>query len=384
MAIDVNWVTKVIFVPKADTTLIQASPEIREFDVLQFHLDLRTIQAAEGQLYPTTHNHITGPVLSGTQYADVVEVLNPYTVEFEDGQYTVKVTGANNNIVDVKVANQVSVATENSAGLIAITGGGGGWDQLVSDYLDPGTFGLSQAEQEYAHRIHIDVTGGAPGTTYPLGTHGNPVNNLADALTLAAKFRCYEIMVMSPLTLYAGASGFKFVGLGESALVNVNGQALTDVEFERCTVTGDAAACGPLRVIECWVSALANARGVFFNSILLDSLTASGSLRLLDCASGVAGQAVPYVDMMGVAGATFEARRYSGGLDLRGMANVSNVASVELNGQMILGPTNVQGSISLRGIGTLSDTSGPNFTVSDEAFLNLARIADRVWNGITI
>lgn len=119
MAIDVNWVTGVITIPRADMPVVQVSPEIREFDVAQLHFDLRTIHASvAGAPYTKTHNHGSVTTLSGVTYARLVEILAPYSVEFEDGQYTVLSFGANHNVADVKIPNQVSLITNNSAGLI--------------------------------------------------------------------------------------------------------------------------------------------------------------------------------------------------------------------------------------------------------------------------
>jgi len=67
--------------------------------------------------------HNTEVTLGGVTLARTVEFINGYTIEFEDGQYAVTLTGANNNIADVMVVNQVSLRSNNSAGLI-VTGAG--------------------------------------------------------------------------------------------------------------------------------------------------------------------------------------------------------------------------------------------------------------------
>lgn len=119
MAIDIFWATtKRIFVPRADMSIVQASPEIRELNVDTFRKALKDLEAAaEGMPWPDTHRHNGEVVLSGITYARFVTILAPYTVEFEDGQYGVRTVGANHNILDVKIANQVSLLTQNSAGL---------------------------------------------------------------------------------------------------------------------------------------------------------------------------------------------------------------------------------------------------------------------------
>jgi hypothetical protein len=119
MAVSVDWGTKVITIPKADTSLLQASPEVRELDVDWFRLQLKALEDDEaGMPYLDTHSHVTELTLAGFTYVRSLEIKNGYTVEFEDGQYTVSCTGANHNLSDVKVANQVSLVINNSAGLL--------------------------------------------------------------------------------------------------------------------------------------------------------------------------------------------------------------------------------------------------------------------------
>lgn len=118
MALSIDWNTFVITVPRADMTIVQASPEIRELDVNAFRLELKDIEDDQGMPYPDTHRHNPPVSLGGVALARVVEIINGYSVTFEDGQYAVNLTGANNNISDVTNVNQVSIRASNSAGLI--------------------------------------------------------------------------------------------------------------------------------------------------------------------------------------------------------------------------------------------------------------------------
>jgi len=117
MALSVDWNTKVILVPQADLTVL--GPSLYELDVDAFRLELKAIEAGDGMPFLDTHRHFTEVTLSGVTYARIIEIINGYTVEFEDGQYTVVAVGANHNLADVKVANQVSLVTQNSAGLVS-------------------------------------------------------------------------------------------------------------------------------------------------------------------------------------------------------------------------------------------------------------------------
>lgn len=133
MAISVDWGTAVITIPKADTTLLSIGPpEIREYDVNLFRLELKDEEDSDdGMAFTKTHIHNTTVTLSGFIYARFVEIIAPYTVKFADGQYVVNLFGANHNIADRRVANQVSVVTQNSAGLLEATGAKAVWDEIL-------------------------------------------------------------------------------------------------------------------------------------------------------------------------------------------------------------------------------------------------------------
>lgn len=123
--ISIDWGTKVINVPKSDTVLVSIGPpELREFDVDAFRLNLKALEAsAEGMPFLDTHTHNTEVVLSGITYARFFILINGYTVTFENGQYQVRLFGANHNIADFTNPNSVGILTQNSAGLISTQSG---------------------------------------------------------------------------------------------------------------------------------------------------------------------------------------------------------------------------------------------------------------------
>lgn len=115
--ISINHLTKVIFVPQADLTPV--STGLYELDVNDFRLWLKDLEDDEaGIALPTTHRHNTEVTLGGVTLARTVEIINGYSITFQDGQYAVRLVGANNNIADVLNVNQVSLRSNNSAGLI--------------------------------------------------------------------------------------------------------------------------------------------------------------------------------------------------------------------------------------------------------------------------
>ncbi len=115
--ITINWATKVINIPQNDLILI--SPGIYELNLDNFRLTLKDLEDdEEGMPFLRTHNHNTEVVVGGVTLARVIEIINGYTVTFEDGQYAVVLTGANSNVPDITNVNQVSVRSNNSAGLV--------------------------------------------------------------------------------------------------------------------------------------------------------------------------------------------------------------------------------------------------------------------------
>lgn len=153
MAILIDPLTFVIYVPKSDLTLVQSEPsEIRELDLNWFRLALKAYEAAEYGIYLyKTHDHNTEVTLAGLTFARVIEILPPYTVTFEDGQYAVNLINANSNVSDRTNVNQVSVRSSNSAGLVVSTTtvttddvnaiADAVWDELIGSHSTAGSTG---------------------------------------------------------------------------------------------------------------------------------------------------------------------------------------------------------------------------------------------------
>lgn len=117
MPISVDWPTRVISIPQSYLTLVSGS--LYSMDVDIFRLDLKDLEDdEEGMTWPDTHRHNTEVVLSGITYARFFEIINDYTVTFENGSYRVRLEGANNNISDRANLNSVSIIQNNSAGLV--------------------------------------------------------------------------------------------------------------------------------------------------------------------------------------------------------------------------------------------------------------------------
>jgi len=129
MAISVNPMTFVVTIPQADLTLVSGT--LYELDVNDLRLwchDWMDNQNG-GISHPKMFTHYSEYTVVGVTYARAIIFLPPYSFTFEDGQYSVRLTGANNNLFDVANGilnqNQVQVIAQNSAGLIVRSIGSG-------------------------------------------------------------------------------------------------------------------------------------------------------------------------------------------------------------------------------------------------------------------
>jgi len=357
MAISVSPTTDVIYVPKADLTLIQASPEVRELDVDWFRLQLKDWEDNEANIYrPRTHNHNTEVSLAGLTYARTVEVLSPYTVEFEDGQYTVNCVGANHNVSDVKVANQVSLIVNNAAGLI------------------------NNAQIEYASfngGVTVDennVSGKATsGTLFPTGTPQQPVDNWTDAL-LIDNLRGFDHFFVEGDTTITGSIDLTDKELhGQSpnrttitiqSLVNTSGAV-----FHNATVTGTLD--GENHIADCVVNDLVYVNGKVLNCGLIGDITLAGNMdaTLNDCYT-VEQDDPPVIDMGGT-GQSLSMPNYSGLLTIKNLSDASSEVGIGVNhGGVVLDSTITAGNIIVAGVGTITDNSTGTAYVNIDALIS--------------
>ena len=341
MATTINWATKEINISRAGLTLVQSSPsEIRELNLNQFRLDLKDLEDdEEGMVFIRTHNHNTEVLLGGIVYARIVEIINGYTVTFEDGQYAVNLVGANSNVGDVVNLNQVSIRSANAAGLI------------------------SNSAIEYSSfngTVTIDVTSGITGTTFPKGTAQAPVNNTADALLIAGFRGITSIHVVGDVTFDTGDDMSHFDVHGEheeSSTITVNpGANVADSAFSNCTLQGSMD--GSTTISHCNLLDVSIVSGLIEKSILggIVTLDGTGNANIIDCYSGFAGQATPTINFNG-AGSGLIMRNYSGGIELINKSGTEAVSIDLISGQVKLTNTITAGAITLRGVGKLTNES---------------------------
>jgi hypothetical protein len=358
MAITITWSTKVINVPKADLTLIQSFPtEIRELDLNGFRLTLKALEASEeGMSYLDSHQHNPPVTVGGVELARVVEIINGYTVTFEDDQYAVNLVGANSNVADVVNVNQVSVRSGNSAGLV------------TSSAIEYG---------EYDGGVHLDAISGEPGTIYPIGTPRRPVDNLDDAKLIASVRGFDTIFVEGDYTFDSADTLDNFTVIGQhpaqTSLIIPDAANITNNTFEEAYISGKLDGGNVINF--CHIGLLDYIDGAVHDCQLEDRIVLGGSTAsLINCWSGVPGSAMPIIDFNNTA-TYFYVRNYTGGMEIRNVdSSVGEVSIDILSGHIFLDSAVLGGTITVRGIAKLTDSSGGTAIINSEDLLKPVRV----------
>lgn len=353
MAITINWPTKVINVPKADLTLIQSTPtEIRQLDINTFRLTLKDLEDSDdGMAFVKTHVHQPPVSVGGVQLARVVEIINDYTVTFEDGQYAVNLAGANSNIGDRVNVNQVSVRSANSAGLVQ------------SSEIEYSSFGGG---------VTMDVVNGKAGQAYPIGTAESPVNNLDDAKFIAGLRGFDKIFVRGSYEFLPSDTADDLIFIGqtpEKSLLTLTAAAsITNCTFLKCKITGELD--GGTTVRECVITTLNYVDGLVHECEFETGVISLAGVQadFINCYSGVAGNgaSTPVIDMNGT-GTALSIRNYSGGLKITNYTSGNDPVSIDmLSGNVIIDSTVTSGLIVVRGVGKLTNNATGSAQVIQE------------------
>lgn len=356
MTIYVDWGQKIIHVARADMVQVQTVPTpIYQLDLDYFRLTLKDLEDdADGMAFLDTHRHNTTVEVGGAILARVVEIINGYTVTFEDGQYAVNLVGANSNVGDVVNVNQVSVRSSNSAGL-----------------QDLNSLQAASFDGEVALKISSTYS----GTLFPVGTRGYPVNNLADAHTIAAERGINTITIMESMTLNSGEvmnDGYVFKADSPVAITLTIDPSvdITNAEFRNATITGTLDGNNVFR--DCVIDDITFFNGFLHECALAGTITLGGEVQanMFSCYSGIAGGGVGQyatIDFNGNESNSLALRDYYGGIYIKNATHASSVASLDMSsGRVIFENTVTEGNYWVRGIADVTDGSAGNATVFDQ------------------
>lgn len=435
MAITINWATKVITVPKNFMTTIQTDPfEVRGLDLNDFRLALKDLEDNDdGMTFPDTHRHNTQVTLAGITFAHTLEIINGYTVTFEDGQYAVNATGANSNIADVMNLNQVSLRTANSAGLQVVSVGSGlstdehdelmsikGGDETLETLSDQiyaiadstAEVQLSQEEHDqimsisdivdrvpdmehstFSNGVCIDLSSPYSGTSYPVGTSRQCVNNLTDAVSIAASRGFVDLYFLSNFTFESNVNIGAYIlngqGMSRTTFTFNAGSLVLGGKLKNAKIVG--AILGFAKIEDCSLENIAPICPVpralsliILRTLLIGTITLSpnfsGYVQVLDCWGGITATGIPILDMNHCS-VNVLVRNYSGNMTIKNNT-ADNTISINMDGGVITLESSVTaGSFVVSGTGLVVNNS-TGTTIDSSGLVSPANVANITWDTI--
>jgi hypothetical protein len=367
MAPTIDWPTGVITVPKADSTLLQATPvERRSLDLTQLILDIRALESGEaGRPFPRVANYTSSSTLSGTEFAPQLRInLEYYSVTFENGAYQLVLAGANSNITDTLNLNNVQVIPQNSAGLVSLTE-------------------INNALKAVNDTVYYNSSTGTAGTASGIGQPDRPSNNLEDALTIATRDSKTRINIATSLTVDEAIPGYTVVTQGTNNQLTLTGTNVSGMSAQDLIVTGTQS--GVNRYFTCTIGGLTGFFGVMRSCGLVQSpitqtsptLTIAANPgqdpRLIDCFESDPSGLYPIINIAAGTTTRLALQGYRGRVGLQGLNGSGKRVEVNLaGGQVFLDSSCTAGTVVLDGYGGSIVLNGATCTVETTNFISPA------------
>lgn len=215
--------------------------------------------------------------------------------------------------------------------------------------------------------VWIDTINGTPGTTDENGRSGNPVDNMADANTIASNENLvrFEVAPGSSITFLVSQSTQTFSG--EHWTLALGGQDVGDTTIRGADVTGVATGTPGPHIEECVVGD-STWPVTHFHRCLLDgtvTLSATGVYCFERC--GACND--PSIDFgAAVAGTTAHLIDYAGNIEILNLGQSgTDVVYLSGRGHLIINANCTGGTINIFGHFTIDDNSGGAVTINEDA-----------------
>jgi hypothetical protein len=225
--------------------------------------------------------------------------------------------------------------------------------------------------------VTVDIANGVSGTVFPVGTPQDPVNNMADALTIAAARGFTAFFINGNVTLDSGLNYEQYSFYGESmdkTTITVSSSAQTEkCEFYECTITGTLD--GLCKVKNAAIANLDYVSGVIELCILQGEIVLGGGANayFLDCWAGTLLGVPPSIDMGG-SGQTLVMQNFNGYIQWKNKSG-SDQANASLNaGWVMLDSTITAGAVTIIGVGHVEDNSTGTTTVNTDHLIEATEI----------
>ena len=229
-------------------------------------------------------------------------------------------------------------------------------------------------------RVWVDEdNGSSTGTTFGEdATVTNRANDLDNAQTVADNANIHDINITNgnSITLTAALEGYDVYG--NLVTLALGGQDIGGSEFfDFADISGIGTTTGARVVFtgcdlgNCTLPGDTSMVGCGLEGTI--TLGAAGDMHLVDCYSEVAGASAPTIDLAAVGASDLSIRRWSGGLNINNVATGDTVSvDVVSGGTITINGTG--GTVVVRGMCSVTDSSGGAVTITQEAVINRSAI----------
>ena len=312
-------------------------------------------------------NLTDGSVASVTRVVSETQLVTDVLGDGLDGQFEIGDSYKVWNVIGCQVSGGNLVAQdENGATIAQILPTAGTQVRLTASSSATLQELLDIQYSAFLGAVHVDPASPYDGTSFPTGTPRQKVNNVDDALLIAASRGFHEIMVHGDLTITQDISDFFVYGSRRTVTLTIGaGGVVQGSRFADLTLQGSFD--GLLSMTNCVLLNCTNVTGFIEDSFLDGRVTLGGMeiAHFVNCKSGPQGLAV--IDGGGSFGQDVAIRDYTGDLAIENVTGGNDEWTIDLDSSDLLLAADVTaGTFILRGIGLLTDLSGGSATVTDE------------------
>jgi len=281
--------------------------------------------------------------------------------------------------------NSTGTAIVNDDGLLNSTNiSEAVWDESIGNHLLSGTTGLSIGLQQYNDAVTISTVGLA-GTAFPIGTERVPVNNLADALTIATNIGVEKLTFDSNFTLEPGdnVSGYTITSDVHSTITVSSGVITQYTNFSLVSLRGTLGGYTILDDYSVHSDGINEYYGIaerlIINGPIGISTNSANNAIFIDCYTGnVTGP--PEIDLGGD-GAKLSFRGLTGAMLLTNKTGTTQNAFIDLySARLGFDSTITAGSFVVRGSGYIYQDDSTNATINTIGLMSQNTVSQAVWD----
>jgi hypothetical protein len=234
--------------------------KVISFDVSTESFDVRDLWSrwvdwlltSDNSKYPLAIRNVGGDPLPGSKELGLTYfLLNDWKIKPYEESHTLTVNG---NLYSEDGSSPYAMVSGSYQVMII---------NSVSNLVDSTVQQLPEIEySSFQNQVTIDVDNGAAGTAYPIGTYDSPVNNLADAITIANARGFKTFFLLSDLTITTGQDVADYHIKSDTwKVVTVeSGAETTNTEYTKISLYGEM--CGTWNTLnDCWIYTITNFLG---------------------------------------------------------------------------------------------------------------------------